>query len=170
MIKDINQPMKNDIHPKWFPEARVTCACGNSWTTGSTQAELRVEICSTCHPFYTGEQRIVDTEGQVDRFMKRLQALDSIRAESEAREAAKTPPDLPIANLGLQKRTVTILEENGIKTVADVFARLDEGEESLLELPNIGRKILADTKKSLRTRGYDVPMAAETAETAEAEE
>jgi large subunit ribosomal protein L31 len=65
--------MKPKIHPKYFPNARMICACGNSWTTGSTVAELKVDICSACHPFYTGEQRIVDTAGQVDRFMKRLE-------------------------------------------------------------------------------------------------
>ncbi len=65
--------MKPKIHPKYFPSARVICACGNAWTTGSTVAEIKVDICSACHPFYTGEQRIIDTAGQVDRFMKRLE-------------------------------------------------------------------------------------------------
>ncbi len=65
--------MKAKIHPKYYPEARISCACGNSFTVGSTSEELRVDICSACHPFYTGEQRIVDTAGQVDRFMKRLE-------------------------------------------------------------------------------------------------
>ncbi|MDQ1301721.1 MAG: large subunit ribosomal protein [Chloroflexota bacterium] len=65
--------MKPKIHPKYFPNARMICACGNVWTTGSTVAELKIDICSACHPFYTGEQRIVDTAGQVDRFMKRLE-------------------------------------------------------------------------------------------------
>lgn len=65
--------MKPKIHPKYFPDARMICACGNVWTTGSTVAELKIDICSACHPFYTGEQRIVDTAGQVDRFMKRLE-------------------------------------------------------------------------------------------------
>lgn len=65
--------MKLKIHPKYYPNARMICACGNVWTTGSTVAELKIDICSACHPFYTGEQRIVDTAGQVDRFMKRLE-------------------------------------------------------------------------------------------------
>src|SRR3990172_8093941 len=98
--------MKEAIHPKWYPEAVVICVCGNTWTTGATVPEIRTDICSKCHPFYTGEQRIVDTEGQVDRFMKRLQQRDRIRADTEAREAAKTPPDLPMAELGLDKRAV----------------------------------------------------------------
>jgi ribosomal protein L31 len=65
--------MKAKIHPKYYPEARVICACGNTWTTGATVPEIKVDVCSACHPFYTGEQRIVDTAGQVDRFMKRLE-------------------------------------------------------------------------------------------------
>jgi large subunit ribosomal protein L31 len=64
--------MKPDIHPKYYPNARVVCACGHTWTTGATQPELRLDICSNCHPFYTGEQRIVDTAGRVDRFRMRL--------------------------------------------------------------------------------------------------
>jgi ribosomal protein L31 len=65
--------MKAKIHPKYYPEARVICACGNTWNTGATVPEIKVDVCSACHPFYTGEQRIVDTAGQVDRFMKRLE-------------------------------------------------------------------------------------------------
>lgn len=63
--------MKADIHPTYHRDAKVTCSCGNTWTTGSTKEELRVELCSQCHPFYTGEQRIVDTEGRVERLMRR---------------------------------------------------------------------------------------------------
>jgi len=62
--------MKAKIHPNYM-RAKVTCACGNTWETRSTKPELRVEVCSNCHPFYTGEQRIVDVEGRVDRFKKR---------------------------------------------------------------------------------------------------
>lgn len=150
--------MKTDIHPEWHPEATVVCACGNTWTTGATVREIRTDICSACHPFYTGEQRIVDTEGQVDRFMKRLQARDRIQDEADAREAAKTPPDLPLSELTIAGRFVSILEEHNIKTVADFFEKLEEGEDSLLELPGIGRKVLADIKKMLRNRGYTVPQ------------
>ena len=64
--------MKTDIHPKYYPEAVVTCSCGVTYTTGSTKPELRVEICNQSHPFFTGEQRIVDTEGRVDRLKRRF--------------------------------------------------------------------------------------------------
>ena len=68
--------MKQGIHPK-YEEATVTCACGNSWTTRSTRRTLHVDVCSACHPFYTGEQRIVDTAGQVERFMQRVQSAQA---------------------------------------------------------------------------------------------
>ncbi len=64
--------MKKEIHPNYYPNARVQCVCGNSFTTGSTRPLIRVEICSNCHPFYTGQQRIVDTAGQVERFNRRF--------------------------------------------------------------------------------------------------
>ncbi len=80
--------MKAKIHPKYYPEARIICACGNTYTTGSTSPELKVDICSQCHPFYTGEQRIVDTAGQVDRFMKRLErtadTVETIKTQQDA--------------------------------------------------------------------------------------
>jgi large subunit ribosomal protein L31 len=63
--------MKSEIHPEYYTEATVTCSCGYTFTTGATQPELRVEICSSCHPFFTGEQRIVDTEGRVERLRRR---------------------------------------------------------------------------------------------------
>jgi large subunit ribosomal protein L31 len=63
--------MKEKIHPKYYHDAQVSCACGNTFTTGSTQKVLKVEICSKCHPFYTGERRILDTGGRVERFKRR---------------------------------------------------------------------------------------------------
>jgi large subunit ribosomal protein L31 len=80
--------MKAKIHPKYYTDARIICACGNTFTVGSTSPELKIDICSACHPFYTGEQRIVDTAGQVDRFMKRLErtadTVDQIKAQQDA--------------------------------------------------------------------------------------
>jgi large subunit ribosomal protein L31 len=64
--------MKTDIHPNYFPDATVTCSCGNIFTVGATKPSLRVEICSLCHPFFTGEQRIIDTEGRVERMKRRF--------------------------------------------------------------------------------------------------
>jgi large subunit ribosomal protein L31 len=76
--------MKEKIHPAYFSEATVVCACGNSWTTGATQEVIRTDVCSACHPFYTGEQRIVDTAGQVERFMRRLEKRVELAEQEEA--------------------------------------------------------------------------------------
>jgi len=156
--------MREDIHPKWYPEARVICACGNTWTVGSTVPEIHTDVCSQCHPFYTGEQRIVDTEGQVDRFMKRLRTRDQMIAEADAREQERTSPDVPIVELGLDKRYTNILIQNGIEVIGDLLARWEEGgDNAILAISGIGRKVLADTKKLLRARGYTIP-GQETAE------
>jgi large subunit ribosomal protein L31 len=64
--------MKLEIHPTYYEDASVTCSCGNTWTTGATKQTIKVEICSQCHPFFTGEQRIVDTEGRVERLRRRF--------------------------------------------------------------------------------------------------
>lgn len=83
--------MKANLHPQWFADAKVTCACGQSFTTGSTLPAIRVEICNACHPFYTGTQKFVDTLGQVDRFIKRTETSKVKQAERaliiEARKA-----------------------------------------------------------------------------------
>ena len=63
--------MKKEIHPTYFPQAKVVCACGASFTVGATKPELRVEICSNCHPFYTGEEKLIDTAGRVEKFKAR---------------------------------------------------------------------------------------------------
>jgi large subunit ribosomal protein L31 len=60
--------MKAVIHPQWFDEAKVMCACGNTFTVGATKAEIKVDICSKCHPFFTGEMKFVDTQGRVEKF------------------------------------------------------------------------------------------------------
>lgn len=63
--------MKADIHPTYFPHAKVTCACGNSFEIGSTKEHIEVEICSACHPFFTGQEKVMDTAGRVERFKAR---------------------------------------------------------------------------------------------------
>ena len=65
--------MKKDLHPQYYPQAKVKCICGNEWTVGSTMPEITTSICSACHPFYTGTEKIVDTRGRVDKFKKRLE-------------------------------------------------------------------------------------------------
>jgi large subunit ribosomal protein L31 len=73
--------MKADIHPTYFPEAKVTCACGNSFTVGSTRESIQVEICSNCHPFYTGNDKIMDTAGRLEKFKARRAAASPKKAK-----------------------------------------------------------------------------------------
>ena len=80
--------MKQGIHPDYV-EAAVICACGNTWVTRSTKAELKVEVCSNCHPFYTGQQKMIDTEGRVDRFIRRWGLQDRYGDREEAEEEAE---------------------------------------------------------------------------------
>ena len=63
--------MKDKIHPKYYTDAKVICSCGNTFTTGSTEKTLKVEVCSKCHPFFSGERRVIDTAGRVERFKRR---------------------------------------------------------------------------------------------------
>lgn len=151
--------MKKNIHPEYYPEAQVTCACGNTWKTGSTRKEIRTEVCNACHPFYTGQQqRMLDMEGQVDRFYRRLQARQDFIAEKQSRETSKTSPERTVESLGLTKRQTEALLTGGYKTVGDLLgAFADGGDEKLLAVEDFGQKSLIDLKKKLRTLGYDVP-------------
>jgi len=150
--------MKKDIHPTFYFDAQVICAtCGTTWTTGSTRKLIRTDVCSNCHPFYTGEQRIVDTEGQVDRFYKRLQVRQQFVDDKTARETARTSPDRPIAELELSKRAVDSLAKGGIATAGQFLERLALGEAEVLKIDGFGRKSMADIKKALRRLGYEVP-------------
>ena len=82
--------MKQNIHPQYFTDATVTCACGNKFTTGSTVKELRTEVCSACHPFYTGKQKLLDATGSVDKFKKRLATASKIKAVVKVKKPRKT--------------------------------------------------------------------------------
>jgi large subunit ribosomal protein L31 len=154
--------MKKDIHPEFYPDATVICSCGNTWKTGSTQKEIRTEVCSKCHPFFTGEQaRLIDIEGQVDRFYKKLQARQDFIADEKRKQDEKTSPDRSVEELDLGKRATEALVEAGMSNVGQILARLEAGEAAMLELPGIGRKTLIDVKKKLRSLGYELPAAAE---------
>ena len=81
--------MKKNIHSQWYPEAQVTCACGNVFTVGSTIPEIRIEVCSRCHPFYTGEQRFIDTLGRVEKFQQKVKLAQEHAPELSAKKAKK---------------------------------------------------------------------------------
>lgn len=92
--------MKQDIHPKYYPAAKVHCACGNRFTVGSTKPELEVEICHKCHPFYTGEEKLLDTAGRVEKFRTRTAKATSTPKKKIRRAEAVV---VPTGNVGKKK-------------------------------------------------------------------
>jgi large subunit ribosomal protein L31 len=154
--------MKKGIHPTFYTDTVVTCACGNTWVTGSTRKTIRTEICSNCHPFYTGEQaRIVDTEGQVDRFYRKLQARQTFVEQLKTREDSRTSLDRPLTELNLGTRPTDALTKAGLSTVGQILDLFEQGESAVLNIEGFGRKSLIDLKKALRASGYTLPAAAE---------
>lgn len=102
--------MKTTVHPQWYPEAKITCACGNTFTVGATVPELRVEICANCHPFFTGEMKYVDTMGRVERFQKKQaaavvtseQVAAKRKKKKEREEQLRSPKSLKDMLMGLK--------------------------------------------------------------------
>lgn len=144
--------MRKDIHPTYYPEAKVICSCGNTWTTGSTQETLRTDVCNQCHPFFTGEQRIVDTAGQVDRFMKRLDRYSSHQqaAAKRQKQAHKKQEQRflkqQLGALDLSGRVHQILHDANIVTVGDL---IETDNEKLLALEGFGPKSLEEVESKL---------------------
>lgn len=145
--------MKDKIHPKWYPEAEVVVNGEVVMTVGSTQPRLSVEVWSGTHPFYTGTQRLVDTEGQVERFLKRLQRREEIQAELEEVKDTESPLRLTIDSMSLGTRAEKALIEADITTVGDVVEVLTKGDDALLALPGVGQKALINVKRFLRAEG-----------------
>ncbi len=151
--------MKPKLHPKWYPEAQVICACGNTWKVGATVPVIKTDVCSRCHPFFTGEQRIVDTAGQVDRFMSRLRAREDRLREMEARQSSRTNPQMMgLEALELGANIEKLLKGAGLQTVGDILATLEQkGDEGLTAIKGIGLEALATIKRNLRSRGFSLP-------------
>lgn len=84
--------MEQGIHPKYYDEAEVVCACGNKFTTGSTQSKIEVEICSACHPFFTGETKYLDTEGRIEKFERKRKAAAK-SASKKSKKSSKKKKD-----------------------------------------------------------------------------
>ncbi len=153
--------MKTGIHPNLF-EAKVTCAsCGKTWTTLSTKKELRVDVCSNCHPFFTGESaRILDVEGQVDRFYKKLSARQTYVEQQKAKEEAASSPERSVDDLALTPRATDALKKAGILNVGQMLEKLREGNAAMLAIPGFGQSALTASKKKLRALGFEIPEAA----------
>ena len=154
--------MKEKIHPTYYTDAQVVCAsCGTKWTTGSTRKSIHIEVCSKCHPYFSGEQaRMLDVEGQVDRFYKKLQVRQEYVESQKAKEEARKAPPKPVTELELGIRVTGALEKAGIVTIAQLMAKLGEGDEAALAIDGFGRKALIDSKKKIRAMGYDLPETA----------
>jgi len=81
--------MKNNIHPKYYPNCKVSCVCGNTFLTGSTEPEIRVELCSVCHPFYTGKQKLVDTARRVEKFVAKVNAKKTVSKTNRGKKVKR---------------------------------------------------------------------------------
>ena len=143
--------MKEGIHPKWHPNAKVIVEGEEVMTVGSTLPEISVEIWSGTHPFYTGTQRLLDTEGQVDRFMRRLQRREELQVTAEQQAEKHDPRNLTVDSMALGTRATNALNGAMVTIVGDVLALLQQGDDALLALPGIGQKALIDIKRYLRS-------------------
>jgi len=147
--------MRKDIHPVYYPDAQVVCSCGNTWTTGSTQKMIRTDVCSNCHPFFTGEQRIVDTAGQVDRFMKRLdrygqhQEAATQRQKELRKKAEQRFLRQQLAALDLNSALAQVLHDANIVSIGDVIKKLDKDRDGLLALEGFEAKDLDEIETKL---------------------
>lgn len=104
--------MKANIHPVWYPDAQVSCACGNQYTVGSTKQKISVDICSKCHPFFTGEMRFVDTMGRVEKFSQKMTAASGTKYMSKK------------AKLTLKKKQEEDEEASKPKSLKEMFDRV----------------------------------------------
>jgi large subunit ribosomal protein L31 len=151
--------MKQDIHPKYYPNATVICSCGNTWTTGSTVELIRTDVCSACHPFFTGEQRIVDTAGQVDRYQKRLEryerhaAEEKTRLEQALRREREALLKQQIEALDLSERVQKALTDAGLASIGDVAKKLEGSDRELLAVEGVGPKAVEEIKERLEAIG-----------------
>lgn len=121
--------MKKNIHPQYYPNAQVICACGNTWTTGSTKKVIRIDLCSVCHPFFTGEQRIVDSAGQVDRFMRRLQEREGVLAQVQLQRQAEEAARKAAAQARARGESAAKAEELAAKAAEEVLASARRGQK-----------------------------------------
>ena len=102
--------MKKDIHPKYYPKAKIICACGNVLVAGSTQEELKTELCSVCHPFYTGKQKLVDTARRVEKFQAKAKATvgaKSKKVKRAARDEARAKKEVRVKAGAEDKKVVS---------------------------------------------------------------
>jgi len=153
--------MREGIHPTYYTDAKVTCAsCGKTWTTGSTKKELRVDICSNCHPFFTGEASRIS--------ISKVRSTASIRSYRSARPTwnSRRPrknsrvPRTPHRGPGPAARALDALKKAGIENVGQFMDKLNAGNDAVLAIAGFGQASLTAAKKKLRSLGYELPEAA----------
>jgi large subunit ribosomal protein L31 len=145
--------MKESIHPKWYPNAKVIVEGEVVMTVGSTKPEIHVEVWSGTHPFYTGTQRLMDTEGQVDRFMRRLQKREDIQVQTEVVKQRRMPENLSVGEMELGTRATNALVQANLTTVGDVLKVLKQGDDAVLALQGVGQTALIKIKRYMRDEG-----------------
>ncbi len=106
--------MKTDIHPKYYPNCKVTCVCGNTFLTGSTEPEIKVELCSACHPFYTGKQKLVDTARRVEKFTAKVNAKEGASKVKKGKKVKRA------ARAEIRARKEVVVKTKDLKKIAQV--------------------------------------------------
>lgn len=106
--------MKNNIHPKYYPDCKVTCVCGNTFLTGSTEPEIKVELCSACHPFYTGKQKLVDTARRVEKFTAKVSAKDSVAKDKKGKKVKRAQ------RAEIRSKKEVVVKTKDLKKIAQV--------------------------------------------------
>jgi len=113
--------MKKEIHPKYYENCKVSCVCGNTFLTGSTEPELKVELCSACHPFYTGKQKLVDTARRVEKFEAKVKAKEEgkekkgKKVKRAARAATRSKKEVVVRTKDLKRITQVKLNKTDKK-------------------------------------------------------
>ncbi len=102
--------MKAEIHPTYYPEAKITCACGNVIVAGSTLSEIHIELCSKCHPFYTGKQKLIDTARRVEKFQERTVSAKAKSSTTLGKKAKAAKRTTQKATKRAQKKPTTLVE------------------------------------------------------------
>lgn len=145
--------MKESLHPKWYPNAKVIVEGEEVMTVGATKPEISVEVWSGTHPFYTGTQRLMDTEGQVDRFMRRLQKREDIQVQTDTVKQRRMPENFSVEEMELGTRVNNALAQAGLTTVGDVLTLLKQGDDAVLALQGVGQTALIKIKRYMRDEG-----------------
>ncbi len=106
--------MKDKIHPKYYKDCKVSCVCGNTFLTGSTEPEIKVELCSACHPFYTGKQKLVDTARRVEKFSAKVVAKDSVAAKTKGKKVKRAE------RAAVRAKKEVVVKTKDLKKIAQV--------------------------------------------------